>query len=265
MRLVIEIPGRSCGAGLNRYNGREMYSSVGRKDLQKKRIHSPKNADAGSDDLTEKLTGKGLDVSTNTVENEDVVDISNSEKSTKSESDEDSSMETNSNSSKEEQVIDDKESTVNNDEESVSNDTESIADGEELAEKVDEATHAAGVKRKFPASFVDSIINQSSKEWSQPKLQRLDSSLMDCPENNDASTSSDVDESDIQPNELLKDKKEDHSLIKIPPTKRKKWPQKACVHCRQKYGIRNDTRYICTLCDIALCKEPCFAVYHYNV
>ena len=77
MRLVIEIPGRSCGAGLNRYNGREMYNSVGRKDLQKKRIHSPKNTDAGSDDLTEKFMGKGIDVSMNLAENEDVVDTSN--------------------------------------------------------------------------------------------------------------------------------------------------------------------------------------------
>ena len=75
---------------------------------------------------------------------------------------------------------------------------------------------------------------------------------------------SEVDECDIQSNELLKDKKEDHSLIKIPPTKRKKYAQKVCVHCRYKYGVWNDTRYICTLCDIALCKEPCFAEYHCN-
>ena len=137
-----------------------------------------------------------------------------------------------------------------------------IVDNDKLWEKADEVTPTAGDKRK---SFVDSIINQSSKEWAQPKLQRLDSSLMDFPQINDSSTSSDVDESDIQPNELLKDKKKDHSLIKIPPTKGKKYAQRACVHCRQKYGIRNDTRYICTLCDVALCKEPCFAVYHYNV
>ena len=94
MRLVFDTPGRFCGAGLNRYNGREMYSSIGRKVIlsgRKKIIHSPKNADAGSDDLTEKFKGEGLDVATNTVENEDVVDTSNSEKSTKPESDEESS------------------------------------------------------------------------------------------------------------------------------------------------------------------------------
>ena len=137
-----------------------------------------------------------------------------------------------------------------------------IVDNDKLREKADEVTPTAGDKRK---SFVDSIINQSSKEGSQPKLQCLDSSILDCPKNNDAtSTNSEVDERDIQSNELLKDKKEDHSLIKILPTKRKKWPQKKCVHCRNKYGVRKDTRYICTLCNIALCKEPCFADYHYN-
>ena len=83
-------------------------------------------------------------------------------------------------------------------------------------------------------------------------------------EKDDASTSSNVDECDIQSNELLKDKKEDHFLIKIPSTKRRKYSQKACVHCRQMYGIRNDTRYTCTLCNVALCQEPCFANYHCN-
>ena len=54
-----------------------------------------------------------------------------------------------------------------------------------------------------------------------------------------------------------------HSLSKITPTGKKKWPQKPCVLCR-KYGVRNDTRYICNLCNIALCKEPCFSEYHCN-
>ena len=54
------------------------------------------------------------------------------------------------------------------------------------------------------------------------------------------------------------------SLIKIPPKKRKRYPQKICIHCRQNHGVRKDTRYICTLCDVALCKEPCFAEYHCN-
>ena len=69
-----------------------------------------------------------------------------------------------------------------------------------------------------------------------------------------------IDDFNNHPDGLIKEK--EHSLIKIPPTKRKQYPQKICVHCRQNLGIRNDTRYICTLCDVALCKKPCFSEYH---
>ena len=64
--------------------------------------------------------------------------------------------------------------------------------------------------------------------------------------------------------ELIKERKKHCSLTKIQPKKRKRYSQKICVHCRQNHGVRKDTRYICTLCDVALCKEPCFAEYHYN-
>ena len=140
-----------------------------------------------------------------------------------------------------------------------------------MSEKVDEVTHAPGLKRKFQPSFVDFIINKNTEESSisaQPKLQCLDSSIIDYCENNDASTSVEVqksaavDECNMQPSDQKKDKKDEHSLIKIPSTKRKKYAQKVCVHCRQKYGVRNDTRYICVLCQVALCKEPCFSNYH---
>ena len=52
-----------------------------------------------------------------------------------------------------------------------------------------------------------------------------------------------------------------HLPSQIPPTEKKKWPQKPCVYCR-KYGTRHDTRYICSSCNIALCKSPCFSEYH---
>ena len=52
-----------------------------------------------------------------------------------------------------------------------------------------------------------------------------------------------------------------HLLSQIPPTEKKKWPQKPCVICRS-YGVRHDTRYYCKCCNAALCKEPCFREYH---
>ena len=52
-----------------------------------------------------------------------------------------------------------------------------------------------------------------------------------------------------------------HLLTRIAPTEKKKWPQKPCVYCR-KYGTRRDTRYICSCCNIALCKSSCFSEYH---
>ena len=55
--------------------------------------------------------------------------------------------------------------------------------------------------------------------------------------------------------------KEGHQLLQIPPTEKKKWPQKPCIYCR-KYGTRRDTRHSCSLCNVALCKDPCFSEYH---
>ena len=52
-----------------------------------------------------------------------------------------------------------------------------------------------------------------------------------------------------------------HLLSQIPPTEKKKWPQKPCVICRRS-GVRHDTRYCCKCCNVALCKEPCFQEYH---
>ena len=54
---------------------------------------------------------------------------------------------------------------------------------------------------------------------------------------------------------------DEHQLLQIPSTEKKKWPQKPCVCCR-KHGTRRDTRYICSLCNVALCKNHCFSDYH---
>ncbi len=43
-----------------------------------------------------------------------------------------------------------------------------------------------------------------------------------------------------------KDERIKHELIQIPPTEKKKWPQKPCVYCRRKKD-RRDTRYIYVL------------------
>ena len=60
-----------------------------------------------------------------------------------------------------------------------------------------------------------------------------------------------------------KDERTKHELIQIPPTEKKKWPQKPCVYCRRK-KVRRDTRYICSSCNAALCKD-CFYNYHAKI
>ena len=128
-------------------------------------------------------------------------------------------------------------------------DGENSVDGDEMKDQSvsngDEEANIAGTKRKYLPSFIDSIINRTSEESSmspQPKIKCI-------PEY-------------YENNEQTQDTNSDHSLSKIPPTERKKWPQKPCVHCRRKYGFRNDTRFICILCNAALCKKPCFSEYH---
>ena len=52
-----------------------------------------------------------------------------------------------------------------------------------------------------------------------------------------------------------------HLPTQIPSTDKKKYPQKRCVTCTGQ-GVRNDTRYYCKFCHVALCKDPCFREYH---
>ena len=255
MRLV--LPPRGANAGLKRYKGEGVYRSIGRKNTSLRKV-TKEEADAIA--LKKKSAGKGIDDSTNTRDNDDFVDSPSSDESVKV--DEDSAMETISNSAEEEPVNDDKESNID-DKEEVDNKNEENAVND-LKRKFDEEGQEAGVKHKYPPSLVDFIINKNTEDSSTPsKLQCFDSSMSNCHDENNTSTKSTVDEFDTHLNSLLNDKK-DHSLIKIPPTKKKRYPQKICVNCRKNFGVRNDTRYICTLCDVALCKQPCFAEYHCN-
>ena len=247
MRLVFKP--RGANAGLNRYKGKGIYKSIGRKVyLSGVRKRTKEEADADPDKKIER--GEGIDD----------VDSSNIDESG---SDKESSIETISNFTEEESVNDDKESNMDNEEEVVNvdkeevvNDTEDGVD-EEMSVKDDVITPKTDVKRKYPPSVIDFLINNNTDKTSIPvptKLRSLDSSISSCRDN---------DGFDTHQNKLLNEQK-DHALIKIPPTKRKRYPQKICVHCRGNLGVRNDTRYICTLCDVALCKQPCFSEYHCN-
>ena len=235
MRLVIK---RGSGLiGLYRRNPSHQTTTL----KTKQKLRHPTYVIANADDLNKKYVGKGSDVSTNCMRN-DAVDSNNNE-STELKSDQESVMETISNSSK--------ESTVDRNE-------EIIVDDKELKDKSDEVTQAAGVKCKYSPSFIDFLINNNIDDSVIPtptKQQCFDSSMSDTHEKNDDSIKSGIDNFDTQ---LSK-----HSIIKIPATKRKRYPQKSCVYCRQNHGVRNDTRYICTFCDVALCKKPCFAEYHF--
>ena len=250
MRLVIDSRGSSAAAGLNRYNGRGIYSSIGRKAGLRK----VKKDEADADDLDKKFEGKGVDA----------VD-SNIDKPSNVESEEESSIETASNSTEEKQDNDDRESSLDNKEEDINGNKEDL--NEDLNEKVDDLTQTAGFKRKYPPSIVDFLINNNPDDTSIPtKLQRLESSIPDWEENSVSSLTesqpSITNHDSRNNNERMSEKSLNHHLSLITPTEGKRWPQKKCVYCRRKYGIRNDTRYFCMECKLALCKEPCFSDYH---
>lgn len=47
----------------------------------------------------------------------------------------------------------------------------------------------------------------------------------------------------------------------VPPTERKQKPTKRCVVC-SKHSKRAESRYMCSVCGVALCVVPCFETYH---
>ena len=281
MRLVIKSRNCNGNAGLNRYKGEGIYQALGRKHTGLRKV---KKDEKDAKDLNKNNEGEGIDV----------VD-SNVDKCENRESDEESSIETISNFTEDESNMDDKEDDVNendengldevnlkrkgdskvdkcenreSDEESSietisnftedepTNDDESNMDDKEddvnendenesdevnLKRKFDEE---AGVKQKYPPSIVDYFINNNADDSAIPIPTKLQ-----C----------------LQNGEMSDEKSKKHQLCLIHPTVRKKWPQKKCVICRRNYGLRKDTRYRCMQCDVPLCKEPCFAEYHYAI
>lgn len=47
----------------------------------------------------------------------------------------------------------------------------------------------------------------------------------------------------------------------VPPTSLKKNALRKCIVCSRK-KIRRESRYQCTECDVGLCVQPCFKIYH---
>ncbi|KAF8787184.1 PiggyBac transposable element-derived protein like [Argiope bruennichi] len=60
---------------------------------------------------------------------------------------------------------------------------------------------------------------------------------------------------------------ERHFISHIPPNPIKREPRRRCAICCSKTGldgkrIRKETRMWCEDCNVALCVEPCFKIYH---
>ena len=226
MRLVIKSRNCNGNAGLNRYKGEGIYQALGRKHTGLRKV---KKDEKDAKNLNKNNEGEGIDV----------VD-SNIDKCENRESDEESSIETISNFTEDEPTNDD-ESNMDDKEDDVDENDENESDEVNLKRKFDEE---AGVKQKYPPSIVDHFINNNADDLAitiPTKLQCL------------------------QNGEMSDEKSKKHQLCLIHPTVRKKWPQKKCVICRRNYGLRKDTRYRCMQCDVPLCKEPCFAEYHYAI
>ena len=47
----------------------------------------------------------------------------------------------------------------------------------------------------------------------------------------------------------------------IQPNEVKKTPSRRCVVCSANKS-RSESRYICVPCDVGLCVDPCFEIYH---
>ena len=54
---------------------------------------------------------------------------------------------------------------------------------------------------------------------------------------------------------------ERHFPSKIQPNEVKKTPSRRCVVCSANKS-RSESRYICVPCDVGLCVDPCFEIYH---
>ena len=255
MHLIINSRNCNSGGGLNRYKGEGIYSSLHRKNTSLLKVRDTEKKDDTDSDLDKKYEGEGIDV----------VDSPNIDESG---SDEKSLIETISDFSEDESFNDDKESKVD-DKEVININEETPVEDENLETKSDEKTYEAGFKRKYSPTIVDLLVNNNTVPT---KLQCLDSvSVSDCQENyvpliaepQSYLTNHDHGNYPHGNDEGMREKSANHHLSLICSTEGKKWPQKKCVFCRRKYGLRKDTRYICVQCNVALCKS-CFSDYHCN-
>lgn len=65
---------------------------------------------------------------------------------------------------------------------------------------------------------------------------------------------------------------ENHSMMRIPPTKSKRYPSKRCKVCLSRFGYGptikhkypKETTFYCSSCPSkpSLCSSPCFGIYH---
>ena len=128
---------------------------------------------------------------------------------------------------------------------------------------------------KKPSDDVDHSVSNHSSDSDQNSdsedsgvIEKSNASYHDSNENTSESDGDGIDKDHTlvkrklsSSDEAISVDNEAHVPSRLPPTEKKKWPQKKCFVCR-KYGVRHDTRYYCRVCNKALCRSPCFKEYH---
>lgn len=56
--------------------------------------------------------------------------------------------------------------------------------------------------------------------------------------------------------------KDRHFPSTVPATSNKSKPQWRCYVCNKLKNKRKATTFMCKECDVGLCPDPCFAIYH---
>ena len=128
---------------------------------------------------------------------------------------------------------------------------------------------------KKPSDVVDHSVSNHSSDSDQNNdsedggvIEKCDASYDDSNEDTSESDGDGIEKDHTlvkrklsSSDEAISEDSKTHVPSRLPPTEKKKWPQKPCVVCR-RYGTRHDTRYYCRMCNKALCKSPCFKEYH---
>ena len=53
-----------------------------------------------------------------------------------------------------------------------------------------------------------------------------------------------------------------HPLVRVPPTDGKERPSRPCFLCYRDERKRRESRFMCAVCGVTLCRRSCFALYH---